>query len=182
MKPRHRSFVRRPWQNHLAVGMWNGSLKFSGYSLATSHWNWGKQNVKKLFSAPETKGVWVFRGFCTWWSCEELATHPRAAKKISSQKNHGRPTWLPNFWSIQNLGKSWTKVAAVYTDLKQPFSHCLQHHQELDPPSCLATFCDIGGRRFVLRWGSPERLEPQKAGKKRPQIRIDPLENWNWTF
>ena len=35
------------WQNHLAVGMWNGSLKFSGYSLATSHWNWGKQNVKK---------------------------------------------------------------------------------------------------------------------------------------
>ena len=41
---------------------------------------------KKWFSAPETKGVWVFHAFCTWWSCEELATHPSAAKKISSKK------------------------------------------------------------------------------------------------
>lgn len=163
--------------------MWNGSLKFSGYSLATSHWNWGKQKVKikNVFGSGDKGSVGVSRilHMVKLWR----TSHPSySSQKDIQQKNNGRPTWLPNFWSIQNLGKSWTKVAAVYTDLKQPFSHCLQHHQELDPPSCLATFCDIGGRRFVLRWGSPERLEPQRAGKKRPQIRIDPLENWNWTF
>ena len=130
---------------------------------------------KKWFSAPETKGVWVFHAFCTWWSCEELATHPSAAKKISSKKT------MEDLLDFQISEASKTSAKAEPKSLQfipiwdHLFSHCLQHHQELDPPSCLATFCDIGGRRFVLRWGSPERLEPQKAGKKRPTNQDRPL-------
>ena len=52
------------------------------------------------------------------------------------------------------------------TDLKPRLNNCLQHHQELEPPSCLATFCNISARRFVLWGGRPERLEPQKSGKQ----------------